>query len=184
MSAVADKSAGNVVGYRSQPIWLRNRCQQGRRKAVASILGQLNLLAEDENLTAAVLRDVVADPKAHPNRQAAALRLLRMREAPDMADYEPVLDGTMTLNELRKSGVSTEAVRKVKVRRTTTKAGDSVVEREIELYGRSGAEFDRLMDRTVGKPTQAVSVLTSTPQSIQFVPPELPGLPPLLPLLG
>lgn len=92
-------------------------------------------------------------------KRAAALRYLRQIENPDLADYQPLLKGEMTLQELRESGVSTEAIKKLK-------HGEYGL--EIELQDRSGQDFDRIMDRTVGKPTQAIDV-TSNGDSVKGI---------------
>jgi len=45
---------------------------------------------------------------------------------------------------------------------------EEIIEREIELYDRGGADFDRILDRTEGKPKQSVdmnaNVLLGTPE--------------------
>jgi hypothetical protein len=61
---------------------------------------------------------------------------------------------------MRAGGVNTEVVGKAKAKRRTftTESGEQVTEeeREIELYDRAGADFDRILDRTLGEPTQPV----------------------------
>ncbi len=106
------------------------------------------------------LRAIVRATKGVPvPKQAAALRLLRMAEAPDLADFEPYLDGSMTLADVRASGTPTEAVKKAKVKTRTDANGNTEVEREIELYDRSGPDFDRVMDRTAGGVVQAMKTI-------------------------
>ena len=97
------------------------------------------------------------------NWRIAALRLIRTVENADMADYEPVLDGETDIRGLRKAGVDTTAIKKVKAKRRELPQGKDEppiveYEREIELHDRSGADFDRLMDRTEGRAVPAVNV--------------------------
>ncbi len=83
-------------------------------------------------------------------------------EAGDIADFEPVLDGQMSLRELRTAGICTTVVKKVKTKKRSIPQGPDKepieeVEREIELHDRSGREFDRVLDRTDGKANQTIS---------------------------
>src|SRR5688500_7113469 len=89
------------VEYRFQPGTSGN--SKGRRNAGATIADWMNALAAKE-LTEADLRKIHGDPKQPQTRRIAAERLLHSL-SPDMADYEPYLDGTMTLAELKASGV-------------------------------------------------------------------------------
>jgi hypothetical protein len=78
-----------------------------------------------------------------------------------MADMEPILDGRMSLAELRESGVNTEVIRKVKTKTRSVPGDESgaiETEREIELHDRAGKDLSLIMDRTLGLPTQAIDV--------------------------
>lgn len=114
----------------------------------------------EQGLPESELRRIANDPVADWTRRAAAIRIIRTLEAPDLADYEPVLDGSMALPELRTTGVNTAAVKKLKTRTRTDKDGGTEIEREIELYDRSGDDFDRVMDQTKGRPQQSIDVTT------------------------
>lgn len=109
--------------------------------------------------TADDLIAAVKDRKSPQAKVEAAIQSLHARELPDLADFQPYLDGA-TLDDLRKRGIDTRSVKKAKVRKRThtDKDGGSIetVEREIELHDRSGPAFDRIMDRTVGKPLAKV----------------------------
>jgi hypothetical protein len=117
----------------------------------------INSLAAAE-LTEAQLRRVARDKKAPALKRAAAERLIRLVEAGDMADFEPYLAGEKSLEDLRRSGINTEVVKKAKARSYSNKDGGLVVEREVELHDRAGVDFDRVCDQTDGKPTQRVEM--------------------------
>jgi hypothetical protein len=87
--------------------------------------------------------------------------MLRCLEWPDLADFEPYLASEMSLEELQAGGVVTEAVKKAKVRVRTASDGTTETEREVELFDRAGTDFDRVLDRTEGKPHQTLEVETS-----------------------
>jgi hypothetical protein len=131
---------------------------EGRPSVGKSVEQWANLL--DERKTPAVeLRRILEDETEQPSKRTAAARLLRMNESPDMADYEPYLNGAVNLEQLKASGVDTSVIKKVKERRELNKEGETVaVTREIELHDRSGEEFDRVCDRTEGKPKQSVDL--------------------------
>ena len=111
-----------------------------------------------KDLTEAQIRKIARDPKASWAKRAAAERALRTIEAGDLADLEPCLNGSKTLAELRGDGINTTVVKKAKARAYTTKQGAVTVEREVELHDRAGAEFDRVCDRTEGRPTQRMEM--------------------------
>jgi hypothetical protein len=145
---------GGVVPSREHR-WQPGQCgnPKGRPSAGATLTEWVNVLAE-QNLTEAKLRRIVARAKDPWLKRAAALRILRMLENPDLADYQDALDGIQTLQEARELGVRTDAVKKFHRKVTTTRTGEEVVETEIELHDRAGIEFDRLCDRTEGRPTR------------------------------
>lgn len=109
--------------------------------------------------------------KGEGNWRPAAIRLLRTIENPDMADFEPVLEGQESLRESRGSGHDTSLIKKCKTKRRIIPQGkdkDPIeeVEREIELHDRSGVDFDRAMDRTEGKPAQRIVGDTGGPLEV------------------
>jgi hypothetical protein len=113
------------------------------------------------------LRRIARDAEEEPAKRAAAVRVLRWMELPDLADFEPLLDGQLSLRELRSQGVDTGSIKKVKTRRKVLRKPDGdiegeEVEREVELYDRSGEDFDRVCDRTDGRPTQRLDVKNDT----------------------
>lgn len=144
---------------------------KGRPTAGATAREHLNALAA-AGLTEAQLRRIATDPKADGIRRSAAVRILRTFEHPDPADMEDMLDGRVTLRQLRQRGFNTSAIRKVKVKTRTLRDAEGndagvEVEREVELHDRSGAEFDRVFDRTEGRPRQQVDV-TSGDEPIKY----------------
>lgn len=133
----------------------------------------LNVLAE-QCATEARLREIARDRKTPAMKRAAAERALRTLEAGDLADFQEFLDGTATLKELRDRGLNTEVVRKARVRDRTIVHSDGsserIVEREIELYDRSGEDFDRVCDCTEGRPPKRVEPDgDSIPQVVEVV---------------
>lgn len=88
----------------------------------------------------------------------ACNRLLAMMERPDMADFEPLADGQLSVRELRKAGIDTAAIKKWEPKRTRItrrKEGEAeiveeVMEAKIELFDRSLPSFEKVLDRTDG----------------------------------
>lgn len=132
----------------------------GRPSVGASAKEWMNILDEkvqQGELDEDGLRAVARDKRMPPSKRAAATRLLHMIESSDLADYDDLCDGTTTLSKLREKGVNTAVVKKIKTRRLYDKDGkDTGVEREVELHNRTGEDFDRVLDRTVGRPTQEI----------------------------
>jgi hypothetical protein len=134
----------------------------GRPALGASIREWMNIMGA-QGLTEAALRAVSRDVKAPMPKRAAAIRLLRTLEVPDVADFEDLLTGDATLKSARKKGVRTDLIKKIKTRtRTVGMDADEnpiiEVERELELYDRSGEDFDRVVEQTDGRPRQTVGV--------------------------
>ena len=153
-------TADQGVGYCKPPIEHRFKPGQsgnpkGRPKSVGtSIVEHMNLL-DAAGASVTVLRRIAKDPDEAPSRATAALRLLRMREDADLADYQELMDGKLTIKQLRDVGINTSAIKKYKQKSRVVPLGDGdkeeIIEREIQLHDRSGEDFDRVMDRTIGK---------------------------------
>jgi hypothetical protein len=141
--------------HRIKPGEVRN--PRGRRTAGASVREWVNVLAEQDP-TERALRRISRDKRLPFAKRAAAERMLRMLELPDIADFAAFLNGSKSIEELRAAGVDTAVVKKVKVRNRVTPAGEQFVERELELHDRSAAEFDRVVNTTDGLPTKKVQV--------------------------
>lgn len=131
---------------------------KGRPPAGLTIEEWFNVFAE-KGLTRAQLKREANNPKSPWPRCMAAQRILRALENPDMADYEPILEGVKSLTQLRDEGVNTELVKKCKSRSVKGEDGEDVMEREIELHDRSGDDVDRIFDRTVGR-KQSIDLTT------------------------
>lgn len=133
----------------------------GRPAAGASLREWVNTF-DQKKLSRQQLLAIARDDSQPFARQAAAIRCLRTTENPNMADFEPLLRGTQTLEELAKAGVDTSLVKRIKERRKAVVEDDEhiadEIERDIELHDRGGEEFDRICDRTDGKPRQVVDV--------------------------
>ncbi len=139
--------------------WKPGESGNGHLTLGASIKEWLNMFA-DMQLGAEKLREFARDEKAPATKRFAAVRMLRMIEHPDMADFEPVLDGQMSLRELRNAGINTAVVKKTKTKTKTTPGRDGApptveVEREIELVDRSLEEGRFGTEATDGRPGQS-----------------------------
>lgn len=155
---VNPKSLLNLKSYK--PGQSGNLKGRPRKAAGLSVQEQINVLAEKDP-TEKKLREIAKSKEAGWTLRTAASRMLRTLEAGDLADFSPYLDGTSSLVELRDDGINTELVKKAKVKtRTFGERGSETieVEREIELSDRAGADFDRIMDRTIGRAAQQVSM--------------------------
>lgn len=143
----------------------------GRPSAGMTIKEWINKMGA-EDLTEAELRKVARSKSAPWTKRAAANRILRTLETPDMADFQDACDGVADLKSLRDAGLNTEVVKKMKVKTRTIGGGHGEepvveVERELELHDRAGEDFDRIMDRTEGKAKQ-VSEITGKDGSALF----------------
>lgn len=152
----------------------------GRRTAGATVKEWLNALS-DAGTTERDLRAIARDQSVAWAKRTAAERMLRTLEAGDLADFQPYLHGAKTLEELRAAGVNTEIVKKCKVKVRTLGDGTTETEREVELFDRAGADFDRVLDRTEGKPRQTVELESSgvAPQVLVMRHGSRPALPEL-----
>lgn len=108
------------------------------------------------------MRAIARDKSTPWPKRAAAERVVRTMEYGDLADMESILDGSVSLKQLRAYGINTEVIKKIKVKKTVEydDEGDPVseqTEREVELHDRAGDDFDRVMDRTEGRPRQEVT---------------------------
>ncbi len=151
----------------------------GRKTAGASVKEWMNVYAE-KDLSEQDLRKIAKDKGKGWSERAAAERMIRALEQPDLADFEPLLDGQMSLREIRAQGHDTATIKKVKCKKRSIpqKEGESPieeVEREIELHDRAGSELDRIMDRTEGKPTQEIAGKEGAPLMVQIVKIEFDG---------
>src|SRR5439155_17562829 len=120
----------------------------------------LNSFAETK-LNEQELRAIARDKSVEWSKRTAAERMIRTLEAGDLADFQPYLAGEKSLEELRQAGINTELVKKAKVKVRTLDDGTTETEREVELFDRAGTDFDRVCDRTEGRPRQVVEVESS-----------------------
>lgn len=124
---------------------------RGRPNAGASIRDFLNEMGE---WTPDQIKAVLNDPKAPATKVMAARTLFDALESPDMAVYEDLLNGSKTLEQLRAEGINTGHIQKY----TRRVAADGTVTVTITLKDRSDRVIDRILDRTAGKPRQALQV--------------------------
>lgn len=97
-------------------------------------------------------RDIANNRLEAGFRRAAAIQWLECLGA-DVGDFQPFLQGQASLAGLRARGVNTRMVKKVTIRR----GEDGSESRSVELR-HGGEALDRIADRTVGKPSQFISV--------------------------
>lgn len=147
----------------------------GRPPAAGATIKEWANLLVHQGVAEPELRRIARDPKEHPARRMAADQILGCFERGDMADYVPVLEGTKTLADVREDGMDTGLVKKmtVKTRRIPGVPGvpEEIIERSIELADRRGECFDRISDRTDGKPRQSVTVENNAPVAVQILTP-------------
>lgn len=149
---------------------------KGRPTAGATMIEWANVLGDSARPTLEPeLRRIEADPNQPPLKRAAALWILSLIDRPNLADYEPLLKGAVGLEQLRKGGVDTRHIKRLKQKSRREVVGEEkdgtpieedVIEREIELHDRIGEAFDRIADRTHGRPRQQVD-LTSGDDSLK-----------------
>jgi hypothetical protein len=162
------------VGYKRPPIETRfqpgNPGSTGRKTAGATVKEWQNYFSM-QKMSETDLRKIARDKNEDWNRRTAANQMLRTLECPDISDYSGLLSGENRIEDLRAMGINTEVVKKLKqrTRRTSMKDGniEEIVERDIEFYDRAGENFDRVCDRTDGKPTQSVEVVAQVNHSMQ-----------------
>lgn len=107
-------------------------------------------------LTEAQVRKIARDKTAPIAKRAAAERLLRTVESGDLAELEGWLNGRVTLSAIKDAGINTEVIKKARVRTHRDGEGGETVVRDVELHDRAGAEFDRIINHTAGKPTEHI----------------------------
>lgn len=145
---------------------------EGRKTAGATIKEHINSLS-NADLSEAELRKIARDKEQPWTRRAAAERILRTLEAPDISDFAGLLRGEDALEDLRAMGVNTEPIKRFKQKtRKVAVPGqpgevEEVIDREIELFDRAGDEFDRVCDRTSGRPQQDVKVTAEVTHEVR-----------------
>ncbi len=120
----------------------------GRRTAGAYVREQVNSLA-NKDLSESQLRTIANDKSLGWTMRAAAQRILATLERGDMADFEPVLKGKVSLKRLRRRGINTELVKRMAV-------NDKGI--TIELHDRSRDDFITVIEQTDGKPAGRLEV--------------------------
>lgn len=149
-----------------KPAWKKGQSgnPKGRATAGATIREHLNAMVE-RGMTEKQVRKIARDPKQQVGRRMAAERLLRTIEFGDIADFAGLLRGENSMEDLRAMGINTEVVKKFKQKTRKELVGqgedakvEEVIEREIELHDRAGADFDRVVDHTDGRPTQRAKI--------------------------
>lgn len=165
---MADKPAQHGLGRGGYPPPVEYRWKpgqsgnpKGRPAAGAVVLEHINALTSCDAIEADLLK-IVRSKKEPIARRMAAKRLLAAIEHSDLADFDSVLAGEVKLSELRDGGVDTSVVKRIKsksrVNHDANGDPETVIEREIELHDRSAGGFDQVLDRTIGKPTQALNL--------------------------
>lgn len=107
------------------------------------------------------LERIARDRGEKPTKRAAAIQLLEiLAGATELADFADLANDDESLQDVKRRGLTTRRIRKLKttVRRIDGKDGETETRREIELSDKGGDCLDRLLDRTIGKPSQSVAI--------------------------
>lgn len=98
------------------------------------------------------LERIARDRSESPAKRAAAIEWIdRLASSHDLSDFEAYLEGKMDLKSLKKTGVPTRLLKRVKAITSVSSDGNEEKRREIEVNDRGGQALDRILDRTVGK---------------------------------
>lgn len=139
-SAIVGAGKGGIVPPVEHRFALGNPGSPGRpRSAGLTIREAINELILKE-YTEHDLREIARDKRCKASRRIAAERILKAMEFGDLADFEPWLNGEMTMAQLKQAGLNTEAIKKAKI---GDKGG-----RELELHDRSRPEVELLINQT------------------------------------
>lgn len=130
---------------------------KGHVTAGNSIRTEINYLVQGKT-TEKDLHRIVKDPDERIAKQVAALQVLRALESPDLADFQALVGKGATLDGLRRKGIDTTKIKKLKTKTKIDNDGTEVVEAEIELHDRAGESFDRIVNQTAGAPKQTLEV--------------------------
>lgn len=134
---------GNTLGRRYAPGHSGNPAGRPRRGG-RSVREWINALQDH---TAPQLRRIAGNDKLPANQRAAATQwLAAIKPLPDIADYEGLLTGKETLDDLKTRGVDTQAIRAFRSRTTPSGGHVAVIElRDPHCFARS---LDRILERT------------------------------------
>ncbi len=145
------------------------RPRRRRKSAGGLVLDWVDRLAVTRT-RAPELRRIAADDRASWAKRAAANWMLDGMQTADPADFEPYLRGELSLTELRKAGINTRLVKRVRVRtRPSTKNHVEEIDRQIDFVDRTGPMLDRLLDRTYGKPVPPAGSVAAAGPSTNMV---------------
>jgi hypothetical protein len=125
-----------------------NNMSKGRPpNAGLSLREEVNrLMAADP--TEAELRSLATATATGVRRRAAAIELLALLEIPDIADFQPLLEGKKTFVELRDAGINTRLIKRFK-------KGEHGP--ELELHDRASSRFVQVVEQTDGQATKRVA---------------------------
>jgi hypothetical protein len=131
----------------------------GRPAIGASTREWMNAL---QDATEAELRAIARGKSEPAARRGAAIEILKMITLGDVADFQKLCEGEVTLEELRAAGTDTSVIKRFKPTKrtfTNSRGGLEIVETvELELHDRTGESLDRVIGQTDGHPTQRVQV--------------------------
>ena len=133
---------------------------KGRPNAGAMVRDFYNSMADK---TLEEVQRIAHAPNVRMAKRRAALDWLRANNPPDMADYTLVLQGRETLTEAHERGVDTTGVKAVSVT-----PGEHGTAMRLTLHDRGDTALDRILDRTIGKPRQAVEVQQTQAVGVQI----------------
>ncbi len=161
--------AGAIVNSRGGWILPRKRGQTFSRNPASRTPQNLNKIVAKMRKGRMTHDDLMkmarpgGDPD--PTMVVAAKIILEAEARADPADFEKVISGMMTLDELRATGVDTSVVKKLRMRSKTGLSGDTEEIVELELKD-TGEAIDRFLDRTIGKARTTAEVTLHTPDQV------------------
>lgn len=159
------------VGRSGLPPPIATRWKKGespRMNGGTRIIEAMNSLIS-RGVTEDQLRRMAKSKGRGPAWRAAAVQVLRMMEQGDLADFQAVLDGTKTLEQLRdEDGVDTTIVKKIKPVSPTEHGGGG---NEIELHDRTQKALELVIGHTHGKPAERQEITVKMPQVVEIITP-------------
>ena len=150
------------------------------KNCAASVNEWVNILSNGK-LTREMLLKIARQANTQTKR-AAAVKVLRLGEMPDLADFEEMAEGKVKLKDLRAKGIDTSVLKKIKPKTRTIPdpdGGEPAVEREceLELHDRTGAAWRDLVGSASEK---GLNLTVNTNTSLQVVAQTIMPLPPEL----
>ena len=163
---------GAIVNARGGWVLPRQKGHKVPKKSGTAYLEATDVIRHRMKVGSMTFEDVQKASREHPDFafRAAALDWLQATERADLADFDGAFSGDKSLSDLRAEGVNTSLVKKIKIKKSTkTGLGGDVTEEvsgEIELHNRRTEALERILDRSIGKPTTVADIHVQTDVSV------------------